>query len=176
MDAEGERIRGYLQAQAAKQTVPQLVERIDKDMSQVEAALGSVPFERYTERPGEEDWSANEIAAHLAKTSRSVADGIAAVLRDGSKPARVADTIEEAGRVQDAAAWWEELRRDRLALFELVKAAAGDEYLDVTWEHAMFGELNWREWLLFTRLHDLDHARQLQQTAEALGIGRSKGE
>jgi len=32
----------------------------------------------------------------------------------------------------------------------------------------MFGTLNWRETLLFLRLHDLDHARQLEKNAAAL--------
>ena len=32
----------------------------------------------------------------------------------------------------------------------------------------MFGPLNWRETLLFMRLHDLDHAGQLETIAAAL--------
>jgi hypothetical protein len=31
----------------------------------------------------------------------------------------------------------------------------------------MFGPLNWREALLFMRLHDLDHAGQLQKNTAA---------
>ena len=33
----------------------------------------------------------------------------------------------------------------------------------------MFGPLNWRETLLFLRLHDLDHAGQLRKIAAVLG-------
>lgn len=36
----------------------------------------------------------------------------------------------------------------------------------------MFGPLTWRETLLFTRLHDLDHAGQLQKIAAALAPAR----
>ena len=32
----------------------------------------------------------------------------------------------------------------------------------------MFGGLNWRETILFLRLHDLDHAGQLRKIAAAL--------
>ena len=39
-------------------------------------------------------------------------------------------------------------------------------------EHPMFGPLTWRETLLFTRLHDLDHAGQLQKIATALAASR----
>jgi hypothetical protein len=37
----------------------------------------------------------------------------------------------------------------------------------------MFGPLSWRETLLFTRLHDLDHAGQLQKIAVALSAAGS---
>ena len=40
--------------------------------------------------------------------------------------------------------------------------------LGETVEHPMFGPLNWRETLLFMRLHDLDHAGQLGKIAAAL--------
>ncbi len=30
--------------------------------------------------------------------------------------------------------------------------------------------MHWREWLLFARVHTLDHTRQIQAIAEALGI------
>jgi hypothetical protein len=39
-------------------------------------------------------------------------------------------------------------------------------------EHPMFGPLTWRETLLFTRLHDLDHAGQLQKIAAAFAASR----
>lgn len=173
MDAEQERIRGYLQTQAAKLTIPQLVERIGNDMAQLNQALRGVPADRFAERPAAKDWSANEIAAHLAATSRSVARGIESVLDAGAQPERVPDAIEGTGTVRDAMSWWNEIHLDRERLFERVGKAHGDEHPDITWEHPMFGMLNWREWLLFTRLHDLDHAHQLQATTEALAATKS---
>lgn len=44
--------------------------------------------------------------------------------------------------------------------------------LDQTIDHGMFGSLNWRETLLFLRLHDLDHAGQLGKIAGALAGSR----
>lgn len=173
MDEEQQRIRGYLQAQAAKLTIPQLVERIGNDMSQLNQALRAVPEDRYLERPAASEWSANEIAAHLATTSRSVAAGITSVLDEGAQPGRVADAMQGTGVVHDAMGWWTEIHQDRKRLFDRVKQARGDEHLAITWEHPMFGPLNWREWLLFTRLHDLDHARQLQAVAEALASSKA---
>jgi hypothetical protein len=45
--------------------------------------------------------------------------------------------------------------------------------LDATVEHPFFGPLNWRETLLFMRIHDLDHAGQLEKIAVALAAPRS---
>ena len=44
-------------------------------------------------------------------------------------------------------------------------AARGDERLEITIRHPTFGDFSWREWLLFMRVHDLDHLRQLQAIA-----------
>lgn len=47
------------------------------------------------------------------------------------------------------------------SLFAHVREAPPDGFLHVTWPHASFGDLNWREWLLFLELHSSDHTRQL---------------
>jgi hypothetical protein len=64
------------------------------------------------------------------------------------------------------------LERDRDTLFEHVRRADPQAGLDVMIEHGMFGQLNWREILLFTRLHDLDHAGQLQKIVAAFEAAR----
>ena len=47
------------------------------------------------------------------------------------------------------------------SLYAHVRDADPAAFLDVKWKHPMFGDLNWREWLLFIRIHSKDHARQL---------------
>jgi hypothetical protein len=54
-----------------------------------------------------------------------------------------------------------------------VMPAPSRRRLDVTIEHPMFGPLNWRQTLLFMRLHDLDHAGQLDKIAAALAAART---
>jgi hypothetical protein len=58
-------------------------------------------------------------------------------------------------------------------LFERVLRADPLANLERPIEHRMFGPLNWREALLFMRLHDLDHAGQLQKIAATLAMPRS---
>jgi hypothetical protein len=60
------------------------------------------------------------------------------------------------------------LEADREALFARVAEAEPSARRQATIEHGMFGPLNWRETLLFLRLHDLDHAGQLSKITAAL--------
>jgi hypothetical protein len=80
----------------------------------------------------------------------------------------VNDQIEaappEATREQMLAAI--ELLRERL--IASVLQADPQSHLDIVWGHREFGKMNWREWLLFARVHTLDHTRQIQSIAGAL--------
>ena len=53
------------------------------------------------------------------------------------------------------------------SLFAHVREAAPDDFLNVTWSNDAFGELNWREWLLFLEHHCSEHARQLTAMRDA---------
>ena len=55
------------------------------------------------------------------------------------------------------------------SLYAHVREADPAGFLSVTWEHPMFGDLNWREWLLFLRIHAKDHAQQLRAMQAAAG-------
>ena len=166
MSEEQLRIRGYLQAQAAKLSIPELVAKVRTDQEQVRAAAEVVPAERFYDRSAAEDWSANEVLAHVVESGGQVGRAIRATIDGGAPPPRLQDAIRPDPPRCTAAEWWEQLTHDREELFERVSRAAGDEHLDVTWQHPFFGGLNWREWLLFLRIHDIDHARQLQAIAQ----------
>ena len=168
MDPEFERIRGYLQTQAAKLSVPELADKVRADMEQLRAAAEAVPAATFLDRPSEDSWSANEVMAHVVDGGKAVARSITGVLDSGQKPGPTfVDRMEKTETERSADAWWSALVTDREALFARVKQATGEEHLDVTWLHPMFGDLNWREWLLFLRIHDLDHARQIQSISAA---------
>ncbi len=163
---EADRVRSYLQAQAARLPLPHLVEKVRTDMQQVKESLHAVPEARYTLRPAENDWSANEVANHLVQTSRGVALGITMVLDSGATPGEITDLIDSSHETHSPGEWWRILETDREEILQRVSKASGEEHLDVLWPHRVFGDLNWREWLLFMRVHDLDHARQLLAVAD----------
>lgn len=167
LNEEQQRIRGYLQAQAAKLSIADLVEKVGTDQLQVRAAADAVPAGRFFDRPADGEWSANEVMAHIVESAATVAAGIAHAI-DGVAPPSMTDRIRSEPERRTAADWWADLVRTRDVLFDKVGRASGDEHLDIRWQHPFFGPLNWREWLLFLRIHDLDHARQMQAITEAL--------
>ena len=168
LNEEQQRVRGYLQTQAAKLSVVELTEKVRSDMDQLHAAAAGVAAERFCDRPAAQEWSANEVMAHVLDGAKSVSGSIVAVLDRGATPGPLFDRIEKTDDRRTADEWWSALVVEREALFQRVKAATGDEHLDVTWQHPFFGPLNWREWLLFLRIHDLDHARQIAAISAAV--------
>lgn len=166
MTAEERRIRSYLQAQSAKLSSAEVIDKVRGAMAQLGAAAESVPATRFEERPEPMEWSANEVMAHVVDAGRHFGNQIVGIL-DGLARGEVVRDARDVER-HTAPEWCMLLERDRAALFARVLRAEPAARLEGTIEHPMFGPLNWRETLLFLRLHDLDHAGQLQKIAAAL--------
>jgi uncharacterized damage-inducible protein DinB len=167
MTDEQRRIRGYLVAQGAKLTPGEIVEKVRAAMRDLRAAALTVPAGRFDERPEPDEWSANEVLAHVVDAGRHFGGAIVRIL-DGQPGGAARDRLEREVPRRSLAEWWALLEADRSALFDRVASADPQGRLDATVEHAFFGPLNWREALLFMRLHDLDHAGQLQKLATAM--------
>ena len=167
MTDEQRRIRGYLQAQGAKLSPDQVVEKVRAAMEEVRTALFAVPEGRLAVRPAVDEWSANEVMAHVVRAGAHFGGSIMRILDGGEAHPAIADRIEAGVPSRSASEWWDLLARDRTALFDGVLRADPSAHLDRGIEHGMFGSLTWREALLFLRLHDLDHAGQLQKIAES---------
>jgi uncharacterized damage-inducible protein DinB len=169
MNEEQARIRSYLTGQAAKLPPAEIVAKVRAAMDQLRAAAQAVPAARFVEAPAPGEWSANEVMAHVVEAGRHFGGAIERLL-DGQPPGAPGDAPARDTAPRPLDEWWALLDRDRRALFERVLRAAPDARLDGTVEHGFFGPLNWRETLLFLRLHDLDHAGQLQKIAGALAV------
>lgn len=167
--AESERVRSYLIAQANKLSLPELVEKVRTDSAALEAAGAAVPAGRFNERPAEGEWSAAEVWTHVLQMSDHGASSITGILDSGAIPQRASDVIsgETRAGLNDSAAYWRAYLDIREPFYDRVLRASGDEHLGVKMNHPMFGDFTWREWLLFMRVHDLDHMRQLQAIAAA---------
>ena len=168
MNEEMARIRSYLVAQGAKLGPAAIVEKVEAAMADLRAAALAVPAARFGERPEPEEWSGNEVMAHVLAADRYFGGGIQRLLAGQGPPPRPAGRGVEDAPQRTAEAWCGALAEQRQALFAAVLAAEPAGAADQRIEHPMFGPLTWRETLLFTRLHDLDHAGQLQKIATAL--------
>lgn len=165
--SEAERIRSYLIAQAAKLPLPSLIEKVRTDTTPLKDAAAIVPADRFTERPAEGEWSAAEVWTHILEMNEHGAKAIPAIIARGEIPPRADDVIsgETRAGLSTGQDYYANYLSRRETLLTYVASATGDEHLDVKIHHFMFGDLNWREWLLFMRVHDLDHLRQLQSIA-----------
>jgi hypothetical protein len=167
---DAERVRGYIIAQANKLTLPELVEKVRSDSLGLREAGAAVPAARFNERPAQDDWSGAEVWTHVLEMSEHGAASIIGILDSGAKPTPMGDTISGETRRGLATAddYWTAFEKSRAPLYDRVLRADGTEHLDVKLTHPWFGDLSWREWFLFMRVHDLDHMRQLQAIGEAL--------
>jgi len=162
------RVRGYLQAQANKLSIPELVEKVRRDTLPLRETAAAVPQARFFERPGPRDWSAAEVFTHILEMNERGAQAIEGILDHGVLPPPITDEMSGATRAElpTAEAYWQAFTTRREQLFDRVLRASGDEHLDIAITHSQFGALSWREWLLFLRVHDLDHMRQIQALAQ----------
>ncbi len=168
MTDEQKRIKSYLEAQGAKLPPAAIVDKVRAAMADLGKAALAVPPARFGERPEPEEWSANEVMAHVIAAGAYFGGGIVSALDGTPPPLRMKDQGNAGAPLRSASEWTGLLSRDREALFDRVRQADPLANLERPIEHRMFGPLNWREALLFMRLHDLDHAGQLQKIASAL--------
>jgi hypothetical protein len=169
MDDENARIRSYLHAQAARLTIPQLVDKLRADTQPLRDVGSGLPAERFRERPGEGEWSAAEVWTHVLDMSERSAAAVLAVIA-GERPEELSDRITGGDRseLDGPDDYWREFESGRERFYAEVLKARGDEHIDVAMPYRAFGELNWREFMLFMRVHDMDHLRQLQSVVARL--------
>lgn len=160
---EATRIREYLQAQAAAKSIDDLIARVHEGVDELEAAARSVGASKLASVPPGDTWSPMDCMLHAAASNMHVAQQILYVALSGELPIEAEPSLP-ADRQQILAQ-----HADAIAsLYAHVRDADPDAYLEVKWQHPFFGDLNWREWLLFLRIHAKDHARQLEGMKAAL--------
>ena len=115
MTEEQQRIRSYLTAQAAKLAPAAIVEKVQAAMAELDAAAAAVPPARFGERPAPEEWSANDVMAHVVAVDAYFGGGILSVLDALPLPPRDEGQRVESAPLRNAPAWSEALGRSRAA-------------------------------------------------------------
>lgn len=162
------RVRSYLASQAVKRTPAQLVETLREAHQQFLAATAAVPDALFRATPAEGEWCAADVMGHMLIISAIDESAIPGVIERGEQPPDIVDLISPAPADMTREQMLEELERLRDRLAASVLKADPLAHLDILWGHNEFGLMNWREWLLFARVHTLDHTRQMQSIANTL--------
>lgn len=102
------RVRGYLASQAMRRTPAQLVEALREAQQQLVAAVVAIPDVAFRTIPGEGEWSAADVLAHVRTIAAFDERSICGVIERGEQPANVDDVLE----VQDL---WLKKQRDAAA-------------------------------------------------------------
>ena len=113
MDEEQARIRGYLVAQGAKLSPAAIVEKVQQAMADLKAAAAAVPAARFGERPAPEEWSGNEVMAHVVAADDYFGGGIQRLLAGQSPPPRPGGRGVEGAPLLTAEAWYKALAQQR---------------------------------------------------------------
>jgi len=167
-EEEVARVRSYLASQAMRRTPAQLVETLREAHQQFLAATAAVPDAAFRTVPREGEWSAADVLAHVCSIAAFDERSICGVIERGEQPANVDDVLEHAPTDATREQMLADIAALRERLMTVVLQADPQAHLDIVWGHNEFGNMNWREWLLFARVHTLDHARQMQAIAAVL--------
>jgi hypothetical protein len=166
---EGRRVAGYLLGQGEKYGWLDLWPRVVEGRLAYLEEIHGLSEEQAGFRPNPEAWTIREITYHVLTGSRAVADTIAALASGQS-----ADRVRWTDPAQEpTSASLAELRRDLLAdsvaFSSLATRFSDDVSLEPAAPHGMFGPLHCRAWFILQRVHDQDHAGQVQAVKQSAG-------
>lgn len=156
------RLRGYLAAQAMRQTPAQILNALQEASQRLVVAAG--PIADRDSRPEEQAWSLAESVEHVHRFLVLYTTAICSVLETQERPPDVQgrDDILPRGGETHLRERFLDLQQTLDRLTQVVLQADPGAHLDVTWNHFELGAMHWREWLLFARVHLLDHVRQVE--------------
>ena len=159
-----DRVRSYLKHQGGKS--PQAIrELVVKGHAQLLDRIDGLSEEQATFKPEPDVWSVVEVLQHAAPAKRWVAD-LCGTLARGATPERGGGNTTYASLAEARSA----LEAAQLELLAFSDGLSPDANVEARFEHSFFGELNCREWAAFQRVHDGDHAEQIDQVRAAPGF------
>ncbi len=153
----------WLRSEAASRSIEDIFQLVRDEMDAMYAAIRAVPEEHLDRVPDGEDWSPLRTLQHAVQANVQVAEDILNVCLTGARPG---NPEPELPLDREALIHTQSEMND--SLWEHVSFADPSAFLDVTWPHMFFGELNWREWLLFLHMHAWDHRHQIDAIGEKL--------
>ncbi len=153
-----QRVRSYIDHQATKGPgeVRQLIERT---VGEFDERLAGVSEEQARFKPAADEWSVVEVLSHISSVTAFSARVIAALARGEMAPL----TSEGPGAPVSLAALRERMADAWAAVHQSIEGLPAEPDLSATFAHPAFGEFNCMQWLVFVRVHALDHAQQIDK-------------
>ena len=155
-----EQALSYIRHQAAK-SMDDLATLMERTGAECARCLEGVSKEQAGFQYDQE-WSIKEVLGHMLDSGKGVNKEIANLVEDSpsEKEARMgvaSGADRPVGELRESLAeMWMQTGR-------LVASLPEDGNLERTWDHPMFGSLNFREWIAFQRLHAMDHVQQMEK-------------
>ncbi len=167
-ESEFARLRSYLLSQGERNSFLNMWPRRMKARLEVLDVLEGVTEEQARFKPDENEWSTSEVALHVLNGSRRVAQ-LVELLAQGEAASSARTDPPREGTERTIAELRDMLLIDGLDWSAVTQRLPETPSFTATAPHSMFGDLHSRAWYLFQRVHDLDHARQIQANKELPG-------
>jgi DinB family protein len=170
-----ERVVSYIR-ETAQRSPSEIEAVVQEGQRELLDAIEGVSEAQAAYKPGDEDWSILELMAHEVSV-RQVIGALAGALRNGELPPGFGPQFEEAKaqdgfivrRFDSLAHAREAAQAAHDAIVEFVRGFDESVNTDVTFRHYYFGAFNAREWPVFLRVHDGDHASHIAKIKAAAG-------
>ena len=162
---ERQRVSGYMLSQGEKYSWLELWPRVVAGRLEFLDTLNRVTPEQAAWKPAPDDWSIEEVAQHVLDGSRRCASLITD-LSHGREPTASPQGIGAVDPAQrEADLPFPELVRalleDSRSFANVIEGLPEPPSYTPTSPHGFFGELHGRAWFIFQRVHDIDHANQV---------------
>jgi len=150
-------IRTWIQKQAAEQSLEGIRDYVASQYERLLEAIATVSESTLANPLAEGEWSAIEAFKHVVEWNWQVGEDVLHACLMGERPGNPRPSFPA-----ERDALTSRLRESLDSVWAHVSAADPAAFLDVTWEHPFFGQLNWREWFWFLGVHAMDHTNQVK--------------
>ena len=163
-----ERLLSYVSHQVAQG--PEAIQNaVRKGQEQLLGVMDGISEEQASFKPDADTWSVVEVLRHVVGAKqRNVAwcTGLARgeTIAGAAQPGRTGAELPSLAAARSA------LEASHGELVAVVASFSPETNLEARYEHPWFGPLNCQEWAVFQRIHDGDHAEQIEQVKAAAGF------
>jgi hypothetical protein len=172
-DAMISRAKAYIDRKSQEDPAA-IRDAILEGQAQLLRAIDGLSAEQASFKPADDVWSVLEVLSHVVTAK----DGVGRICERLGRGETVAGHGPEGERRQDGITREtfdsldgarSALETAHIALLEFAEQRLVNADQQPTYNHFVFGDLNCRGWAAFQRVHDADHALQIEQVKAAPG-------